>query len=420
MPVAASAALQHPTCHRTASGLTIIAEQMPVEAVNFSLWVPIGSAVETDDINGMAHFLEHMVFKGTKALAPGVFEQKVEQCGGMTNAMTSQDYTCFYITTAPQDFKAIAPLQLDLVLNAAIPEAEFERERQVVLEEIRRSKDNLRRCVFAHATELAFDRLPYRRPVLGPAGVIETLSAEQMRQFQRQWYAPANLTAVVVGNLPVEEMVATLEQQLESSGSAERVNPTSLLPEPAFTQTQHHEIQDERLTEARLMLMWRVPGIQAHAQTDALDVLARILGSGRTSRLVKDLRETRGLVTHIGVSNMTHIAQGLFWVSAHLPVENVEIVKAAILEHIQRIQDESVSLLELTQVQRQTVNSFIFENETPANRAGLYGYAEAIVGDLATGLSYTDRIRAVSQAAVQNAAQQFLPVKAYRSLLMRP
>jgi zinc protease len=420
MPVAASPALQHPTCHRTPSGLTIIAEQMPVEAVNFSLWVPIGSAVETDDINGMAHFLEHMVFKGTQALAPGIFEQKVEQCGGMTNAMTSQDYTCFYITTAPQDFKAIAPLQLDLVLNAAIPEAEFERERQVVLEEIRRSKDNIRRCVFAHATELAFDRLPYRRPVLGPAGVIETLRAEQMQQFQRQWYAPANLTAVVVGNLPVEEMVATLEQQLESSGSAERVNPTPLVPEPAFTQAQHHEIQDERLTEARLMLMWRVPGIQAHEQTDALDVLARILGSGRTSRLVKDLRETRGLVTHIGVSNMTNVAQGLFWVSAHLPVENVEVVRTAILEHIQRIQDEYVSLAELTQVQRQTVNSFIFENETPANRAGLYGYAEAIVGDLATGLSYTDRIQAVSQAAVRDAAQEFLSVEAYRSLVMRP
>jgi zinc protease len=421
MPVASSPALQHPTCHRTQSGLTIIAEQMPVEAVNFSLWVPIGSAVETNDINGMAHFLEHMIFKGTQTLAPGVFEQKVEQCGGMTNAMTSQDYTCFYITTAPQDFKAIAPHQLDLVLNAAIPEAEFERERQVVLEEIRRSKDNIRRCVFAHATELAFDRLPYRRPVLGPAAVIEALSAEQMRQFHRQWYAPSNLTAVVVGNLPVEEMVATLEQQLDSSGPATgRVSPTSLEPEPAFTQVQHHEIQDDRLTEARLMLMWRVPGILEHEQTYGLDVLARILGSGRTSRLVKDLRETRGLVTHIGVSNMTHVAQGLFWVSAHLPVENVAVVKAAILEHIQQIHDEYVSVAELTQVQRQTVNSFIFENETPSSRAGLYGYAEAIMGDLETGLSYTDRIRAVNQAAVQDAARCFLSVEAYRSLVMRP
>jgi zinc protease len=420
MPVAA-AALQNPLCHTTASGLTIIAEQMPIEAVNFSLWVPIGSAVESDDINGMAHFLEHMIFKGTQTLAPGVFEREVEQCGGMTNAMTGQDYTCFYITTAPQDFEAIAPLQLDLVLNAAIPEAEFERERQVVLEEIRRSDDNIRRCVFSHGVQLGFDRLPYRRPVLGPAEVIASLRAEQMRQFHRHWYAPSNLTAVVVGNLPVETMVATLEQQLNAQKpSLTKVTPTPLLPEPAYSQSQHQTIQDGRLTEARLMFMWRVPGIQEYGQTYALDVLARILGAGRTSRLVKDLRETQGLVTHIGVSNLTHVAQGLFWVSAHLPAENIEGVKVAILDHIQQIQTESVTAAELTQVQRQTVNAFIFENETPSSRAGLYGYSQAILGDLATGLSYADQIRAVSQAAVQEAAQRFLPVDAYRTLIMHP
>jgi zinc protease len=428
MPISAPSTLQNtlqnPVCHQTTSGLTIIAEQMPIEAVNFSLWVPIGSAAETDDINGMAHFLEHMVFKGTQTLAPGAFERQVEQCGGMTNAMTSQDYTCFYITTAPQDFEAIAPLQLDLVLNAAIPDAEFDRERQVVLEEIRRSADNIRRCVFAQAMEFAFDRLPYRRPVLGPAEVIANLKAEQMRQFHQTWYAPSNLTAVVVGNLPVETMISTLEQQLEAYKPAAAQGALAQpLPEPCFTQTQHHEIQDERLTEARLMLMWRVPGVQGNEQatsTYALDVLARILGSGRTSRLVKDLRETRGLVTHIGVSNMTHVAQGLFWVSAHLPIENVTVVKAAILEHIQQIHKAYVSTAELTQVQRQTVNSFVFENETPSSRAGLYGYAHAIMGDLTTGLSYTQYIQAVSQAAIQEVAQTFLPVNAYRSLVMHP
>ncbi|WP_404784263.1 M16 family metallopeptidase [Altericista sp. CCNU0014] len=421
MPASAPPALQNPTCHQTASGLTVIAEQMPIEAVNFSLWIPIGSAVETDDINGMAHFLEHMVFKGTQALAPGAFERQVEACGGATNAMTSQDYTCFYINTAPQDFKAIAPLQMDLVLNAAIPELEFERERQVVLEEIRRSQDNIRRCVFARAMALTFDRLPYRRPVLGPAEVIATLTAEQMRQFHRQWYAPSNLTAVVVGNLPVEVMVETLEQQLSSHRTpAVKPVPAPLLPEPILTETQHQEVRDDRLTEARLMLLWRVPGLEDRWQTYALDVLARILGAGRTSRLVKDLRETRGLVTHISVSNLTHVAQGIFWVSAHLPVENIDVTKAAILEHIRQIREDCVTAAELTRVQRQTVNSFIFENETPSSRAGLYGYAQAIAGDLATGLNYASCIQAVDRVAVQNAAQTFLSLEGYRTLVMYP
>jgi predicted Zn-dependent peptidase len=196
-----------PTLHRLSNGLTIIAEQLPVEAVNLSLWLGIGSAIETDEINGMAHFLEHMIFKGTHRLASGEFEQRIEQRGAVTNAATSQDYTNYYITTAPQDFAELAPLQMEVVLNAAIPDDAFERERLVVLEEIRRSEDNPRRRTYYRSMEAAFDRLPYRRPVLGPADVIENLRSQQMRDFHSTWYRPQSITASVVGNLPVEELI---------------------------------------------------------------------------------------------------------------------------------------------------------------------------------------------------------------------
>jgi zinc protease len=109
--------LNTPTIHQLANGLTIIAEQMPVDAINLNIWLNVGSAKETDDINGMAHFLEHMVFKGTPNLKIGEFEELIESRGAVTNAATSQDYTHYYITTAPQDFAELAPLQLDVVLN---------------------------------------------------------------------------------------------------------------------------------------------------------------------------------------------------------------------------------------------------------------------------------------------------------------
>ncbi|HEY9656251.1 MAG TPA: pitrilysin family protein, partial [Crinalium sp.] len=159
--------LNAPTLHRLANGLTIVAEQMPVDAVNLNVWLNVGSAVETDSINGMAHFLEHMIFKGTAQLQSGEFERCIEQRGAVTNAATSQDYTHYYITTAPQDFADLAPLQIDVLMNASIPDDGFERERHVVLEEMRRSQDNVRRRTFQQATELTFDRLPYRRQVLG-------------------------------------------------------------------------------------------------------------------------------------------------------------------------------------------------------------------------------------------------------------
>ena len=419
MPVS-SVSLKHPVCHRTASGLTIIAEQMPIEAVNFSLWTPTGSAVESEALNGMAHFLEHMIFKGTQALAPGEFESQVEQRGGMTNAMTSQDYTCYYVTTAPEDFEAIAPLQLDLVLNASLPDLEFERERQVVLEEIRRSADNIRRCTFAHTMAVAFDDMPYSRPVLGPAETVAAFTPEQMREFHRTWYAPANLTAVAVGNLPISEMIATLEAQL-SNHTPEPVPPLpEFLTKAAFPEIERTEIQDGRLSEARLMMMWRVPGLDYVAETDALDVLARVLGAGRTSRLIQDLREDRGLVTHISASNIIHRAQGVFWISAHLPIEHLSAVEAAVLEHVQKLREELITTQELEQIKRQTINHFVFENETPSSRAGLYGYSHTVLGSLTQGLSYRDRIQSITKETLQDIAQRFLPLEGYRLLKLFP
>ncbi len=202
------ATLNTPILHRLANGLTIIAESQPVEAVNLNVWLQVGSALESDQINGMAHFLEHMVFKGTRNLDSGEFERAIESRGAVTNAATSQEYTHYYITTAPQDFAHLAPLQLEVVLEALIPDEAFERERQVILEEIRRSQDNPRRRTFYRTMETCFQVLPYRRPVLGPMAVIENLTAQQMRDFHRTWYRPEWMTVAVVGNLPVERVAA--------------------------------------------------------------------------------------------------------------------------------------------------------------------------------------------------------------------
>ena len=202
--------LVSPTIRRLPNGLTVIAEQMPLEVVNLSLWLRVGSAVESDAINGMAHFLEHMIFKGTQQLQCGEFERQVEERGALTNAATSQDYTKYYITTAPQDFAALAPLQIQMVMAPRLSDHDFERERPVILEEIRRADDNPRRRTYSRTMELVFDRLPYRRPVLGPTAVVEGLTPAQMREFHSTWYQPQNMTAVAVGNLPVETLISTV------------------------------------------------------------------------------------------------------------------------------------------------------------------------------------------------------------------
>ncbi len=416
--------LNAPTSHRLPNGLTIIAEQMPVDAVNLSLWLRVGSAVETNSINGMAHFLEHMVFKGTERLPSGEFERLIEQRGAITNAATSQDYTHYYITTAPKDFAELAPLQIDVVLNAGIPEEGFERERSVVLEEIRRSDDNPRRRTYQHMVELAFEQLPYRRPVLGPAGVIESLTAQQMREFHRTWYQPESITAVAVGNLPVDELIQIVAdgftQTAATAGRPEGSGLGDRAGEQPFTQMTRQEFTDRSLHQARLVMLWRVPGLTNLAQTYALDVVASILGHGRTARLIKSLREEQGLVSHISASNMIYRMQGAFCISAQLPVENLERVEAAILAHVQQLHDTLVAEAELARVRTQVANHFVFGNETPSDRAGLYGYYQSLVGDLTPALTYPQQIRALTTTDLQAAVQEFLPTHACGIVVVKP
>jgi len=424
-------ALEAPIVHRLANGGTIVAQQMPVDAVNLSVWFRVGSRMEADAINGMAHFLEHMVFKGTEQLALGEFERRIEERGAITNAATSQDYTHFYITTAPQDFATLAPLQIEVVLNPRIPDRDFESERLVVLEEIRRAEDNPRRRTYYRAMETTFDYLPYRRPVLGPATVIESLVPQQMRDFHQQWYQPDRLIAVVVGNLPVDDMIATVTQALTATttGSAGEALPVATLaaatagrgdPEPVFSEVVRRHWVDDRLQQARLVMTWRVPGLVDLAETYALDVLASILGHGRTSRLVHDLREERRWVSSIAVSNLTHWLQGVFYISVHLPAEHLARVEAAIVEHIRQLQEAPVQAAEIHRVQTQVANRFVFGNETPRDRANLYGYYQTLLQDLTPALAYPDHIRQLTATDLQQAAQRYLSPTAYGVVVMQP
>lgn len=417
--------LNAPTVHRLPNGLTIVAEQMPIEAVNLNIWLRVGSAMETDAINGMAHFLEHMIFKGTHRLASGEFERRVEERGAVMNAATSQDYTHYYTTTAPQDFADLAPLQIEVVMNAAIPSDSFERERQVVLEEILRSQDNPRRRTFQQAIELTLDRLPYRRQVLGPTAVIEQLTAQQMRDFHAQWYRPENITAVAVGNLPADELIQIVA---DGFARADRGQPRpadgsdlpALQAEDPFPAIVRQQISDSTLQQARLVMTWRVPGLVELDETYALDILASVLSHGRTSRLVKDLREQQGLVTHISASNMTYQHQGVFYIAAHLPVENLERVEAAIAEHLHQLRETPVSEAEIQRIRTRVANHFVFGNETPSDRSGLYGYYQTLVGDLAPAISYAEKIQAVDAGKIQDAARRYLSPTAYAATRIEP
>jgi zinc protease len=169
-----------------------------------------------------------------------------------------------------------------------------------------------------------------------------------------------------------------------------------------------------------IRLAWRAPGLAELQETYALDILASILGQGRTARLIRDLREEKGLVSSIAASNITYEMQGAFYISAQLPAENIPAVEAAIVEHIHKIQSEPVTEAEIARVRTQVANRFIFGNETPSDRASLYGYYQAMVGDLAPALNYPAHIQSLGAASLQASAQRYLSTDAYGVVVLKP
>ena len=424
--------LSSPTIRHLPNGLTIIAEQMPTAAVNLGLWLNVGSRVESDAINGMAHFLEHMIFKGTARVKQGEFERQIEQRGARMNAATSQDYTHFYITTAPKDFAELAPLQVELVMNPTLEDARFEQEKSVILEEIRRAQDSPARRAFYRSMKMSFDALPYRRPVLGLTSVVKNLSAEQMRAFHHAWYQPQNMTAVVVGNLPVAQMIAIVEDSFEQAIAHpnrthphSKQQPPSTLPEAPFPAIHRQTHTDKALQHARLILSWRVPGMCNLEQTYPLDVAAYILGQGRTARLIQDLQEQQHLVSGISARNMTYENQGVFYISATIATTeaidaDLAQTETAILSHIAELQNTPVKPEELSRIEKQVANRYIFASETPGDRASIYGYHQTLTGDVRHALKYPEAIRQISAADIQQAARQHLPLNAYGAMSLKP
>jgi zinc protease len=432
-------------CHRLANGLTLVHHYLPAtDVAAVDVWVRAGAITEPDAWLGMAHFLEHMVFKGSQRVPPGAFDAAIEQFGGSTNAATSQDYAHFFITTAAAHLAAALPYLAEILLQAAIPDDEFDRERDVVLEEIRQTADNPDWLAFQALNELAYPGHAYGRPILGTEASLRDHTPAAMRQFHHTHYQPENITIVLVGNIPeplaldlvakhfaqfpprpapVSPICAPLRPPLPSPG----LNPFSPFNSPPPATIHRQELGLPRLEQARLLLAWHGPGVTSpHRSLEdqlqtayGLDVLAIVLAEGRTSRLVKELREERQLVQGIASGYALQRESGLFTISAWLDPEHLERVEAIICDRLAELLAHPITPAELSRSQRLLCNDHAFATETPSQLAGLYGYY-SLLGDPTLALSYCDRIQALDTPTLQTLANQYLSPTHYTATLIRP
>ncbi|NJP12489.1 MAG: insulinase family protein, partial [Leptolyngbyaceae cyanobacterium RU_5_1] len=247
---------------RLDSGLTVIHQHTPATPVAaVDVWIKAGAVLEPDEWAGMAHFLEHMIFKGTNRIAPGVFDHQVEYRGGITNAATSYDYAHYFITTAAPYLSDTLPYLAEILLNAAIPDEEFDRERDVVLEELRQSYDNPDCMAFQALTEMVYQRHPYGRPILGTEETLLPRSPDEMRAFHRTHYQPENMTVVVIGDVSQDAALNLVDRTFRTFPGQSNCPHYQPEAEPPITQIRRQELGMPRLEQARLMMAWLGPGM---------------------------------------------------------------------------------------------------------------------------------------------------------------
>jgi zinc protease len=390
---------------RLSNGLEVVLEENhAAPVVAFQAWMKVGSADEPVDLAGIAHFTEHMLFKGTARRGVGAIAQEVEGAGGEINAWTSYDETTYHLVMASGYFDTGLDILADALRNSAFDATELDRERGVVLEEIKQGLDDPDRMAAQGLFQAAFDMHPYGRPIIGSAETVQRIGRPQMVGFISRCYVASNLTLVIVGDIDIARARAAIERAFGDmpAGAPLPSRPSQPPQGGARVRAIARDVK-----ECQLLLGFRGPGV-GHADVPALDLLAVVLGQGESSRLHLEVVRNRQLVTTASAYTFAARNPGLFVVGASLPPGRVEPPARALLAEIVRLTREEVTAEELARSRTILESERIFDQETVQGYARKLGFFTAIAGDPDFEARYFERLQQVGPGELRQVAERYL------------
>lgn len=399
------------------NGMTLIVkpDRRAPTAVHM-LWVRVGAMDEVDGTTGVAHVLEHMMFKGTRRLKPGEFSRRVAALGGRENAFTGQDYTGYFQQIPASRLAEVMRLEADRFAHNQWSDAEFRKELEVVKEERRmRTEDNPRALLFEALNAAIFQAAPYRRPVVGWMSDLEAMTPADARDFYRRWYTPANAAVVVAGDVDVDQVHA-LAREIYGRIPARAVPPRKPRTEPTQSGLRRLEVKAPA-EQAYVALAFKVPGLQSlqspSAQDDdalALTVLAAVLDGYSGARLDRMLTQGADrLADSAGASNgLMGRGPQLFVLDAvPAPGKTAAQVEAAVRAQVARVARDGVSEAELARVKTQWVASEVYKRDSLMAQARELGSQWVQGWPLDASEQLLTRLRAVTAQQVQAVAARY-------------
>ncbi|WP_375452690.1 M16 family metallopeptidase [uncultured Devosia sp.] len=394
--------------------------------VTHMLWYKIGSADEPPGKSGIAHFFEHLMFKGTKAHPAGEFSKVVSDVGGTENAFTANDYTAYFQMVPPDALATMMRFEADRMRGLVLSEDVIDAERDVVLEERRSRIDSSPRALLQEEVAATlYQNHPYRIPVIGWLHEMEQLNRRDAVAFYDRYYAPNNALLVVAGDVEPADVLAMAQQTYRLVPPTPDLPPRLRPSEPEHDTARTVTLHDPRVGVPAFSTSWVVPTYNSAApgEAEALDLLAEILGGGIRSRLYQQVVVKTGIGAAAGAAYDSGAYDPSGFTVYGVPQGNATLaaVEAAVTDQIAMLIRDGVTPAELESAKTRFVRSLVFARDQQSDMANLYGRELSTGGSVEDIAQWPDRIRAVTAEQVQAVARRYLdPSVAVTGYLLPP
>ena len=376
----------------------VFVENKELPLICIDLWFKAGSAFEESNKNGTAHFLEHMIFKGSNLIMPGEFDQKIETLGGISNASTGYDDAHYYVLIPSNNFKESIALLTNIVLSPSINFNEFNKEKKVIIDEIKQQNDQPDEKLFNYFLSRVWKDNNYSKTILGTEKDVQSLEIADLEEFHNLYYNNKNFCIAIAGNISKKTFEGYYENNFPYLNHDENLQINHKNELIAISRTGREEIDFNNIEFSRIYMAWSIPSLKNQRINIGFEILASILSVGRNSRLVKVLKEEKNLVQSIYVDVNGGELAGLLIIEACCDEINLKVVE----EEINEIIREVVSCKNLTPNElRKAINivksNYIFNLETSMQLSSFFGNEflwsrENSLKDLENNLDYWNNL----------------------------
>ncbi|MEQ8189415.1 MAG: pitrilysin family protein [Candidatus Eremiobacterota bacterium] len=371
--------------------------------VSINLWFKAGSNNEEDHMAGIAHFIEHMLFKGTEKRKVGEISKEIEELGGYLNGFTSYEATAYQITIPKENFSKGLEILLDALKNSSFDPLEIEKEGQVIIEECKMRDDTPGVRSWENLMKLAFKQHRYRRSIIGEEQLIKDFTRDSLLSFYNQYYRPENMILILAGDIKTEDFMEQLEALYPLTDTGE----TSINLSPAEGQQKKLRYNYFRgdIERTYIDIGFHIPD-ELHSDSFTMEILSFILGQGRSSRLYQELKEKRQLVTSIGTGDINGKDPGLFIISAVTDEDKALDTLKALWQEIEVLK-KGVKEEELRKAMVSIENDYLFDLETVDGQSDKIGHCAGL-GDYTMAVKYLDILKKTTEKDIKHVAEKYL------------